>query len=67
MTYPETLHMKNVANELSFPVITYTTHFDIRSGRYGILMSYFSSGHIMDILDSSCSVRFLGHKMGETC
>jgi hypothetical protein len=67
MTSPETLHTKNVANKLSFPLVTHTTHFDIRFGCYGILMSCFSSGHIMDRLDCSCSVRFLGHKMGETC
>jgi hypothetical protein len=67
MTTPETLHMKNSTNELSFLLVTHTTHFEIRFGRYGILMSYFNSGHVMDRLDCSCSVRFLGHKMGETC
>jgi hypothetical protein len=67
MSSPETSHTKNVANELSFPLVTHTTHFDIRFGRYGILNSCFSSGHVMDILDCSCSVRILGHMMGETC
>jgi hypothetical protein len=67
MTSPETSHMKNVANELSVPLVTHMTHFDIRFGRYGILNSYFSSGHVMDRLDCSCSVRILGHKTGETC
>jgi hypothetical protein len=66
MTSPETLHMKNVANELSFPLVTHTTHLDIRFGCYGILKSCFSSGHVMDRLDCSCSVRCLGHKMGDT-
>jgi hypothetical protein len=65
MTSQETLHTKNVANELSFPLVTHTTHFDIWFGRYGILKS-FSSGHAMDRLDCSWSVRFLGRKMGET-
>jgi hypothetical protein len=46
MTSPETSHTKNVANELSFPLVTHMTHFDIRFGRYGILTSCFSSGHI---------------------
>jgi hypothetical protein len=63
----ETSHLKNVANELSFPLVIDTTHFDIWFGRYGILNSCFSSGDVMDRLDCSCSVRFLGHKMGETC
>jgi hypothetical protein len=67
MTSPETSHTKNVANELSFPLATHTIHFDIRFGHYGISNSCFSSGHVMDRLDCSGSVRFLSHKMGETC
>jgi hypothetical protein len=67
MTSPETSHTKNVANELSFPLVTHMTHFDIWFGRYSILKSCFSSEHVMNRLDCSCSVRFLGHKMGETC
>jgi hypothetical protein len=66
MTSPETSHTKNVTNELSFLLVTHTTHFDIRFGRYGISKSCFSSEHVMDRLDCSCSVWFLGHKMGET-
>jgi hypothetical protein len=58
MTSPETSHMKNVTIELSFPLVTHMTHFDIRSSRYGILKSCFSSGHVMGRLDYSCSVRF---------
>jgi hypothetical protein len=38
--------MKIVANELSFPLVTHTTHFDMRFGCYGILKSCFSSGQI---------------------
>jgi hypothetical protein len=67
MTSPETSHTKNVTNELIFPLVTDTAHFNIRFGCYGILKSCFSSRHVMDRLDCSCSVRFLGHKMGETC
>jgi hypothetical protein len=67
MTSQETSPMKNVANEFSFPLVTHMTYFDIRFGRYGILKSCFSSGHVVDRLGCSCSVRFLGHKMGETC
>jgi hypothetical protein len=62
MTSPETSHTKKVANELSFPLATHTTRFGIWFSRYGILKSYSSSKHIMDRLDCSCSVRFLGHK-----
>jgi hypothetical protein len=46
MTFLETSHMKIVANELSFPLVTHTTHFDMRFGCYGILKSCFSSGQI---------------------
>jgi hypothetical protein len=67
MTSPETLHTKNVANELSFPLVTHTTHFNIRLGRYGISNLCFSSEHIQDRPDCIRSVRFLGHKMGDTC
>jgi hypothetical protein len=67
MTSLETSRMKNVANELSFLLVTHMTDFDVRFGRYGILKSCFSSGHVMDRLYCSCSVRFLGHNMGETC
>jgi hypothetical protein len=67
MTSPETLYTKNVTNELSFLLVTHTTHFDIWFGCYGALNFYFSSGQVMDILDSRFLVRFLGHKMGETC
>jgi hypothetical protein len=66
MTFLETSHTKNVANELSFPLVTQMTHFDKRLGRYGILNSCFSSGHGLNRLDCSCSVRFLGCKMGNT-
>jgi hypothetical protein len=67
ITSPETSHTKNVANELRFLLVTHMTHFDIRFGCYSILKSCFSSAHDMDRFDCSCSVRFLGHKMVETC
>jgi hypothetical protein len=66
MAFLETSHMKNVSNELSFPLVTHMTHFDKRFGRYDILKSCFSSRHDLDRLDCSCSVRFLRHKMGGT-
>jgi hypothetical protein len=44
MTSLETLHMKNISNELSFPLATHMTHFDIRFARYGILNFCISSG-----------------------
>jgi hypothetical protein len=67
MTSVETSYMKNVANELSFLLVTHTTRFNIRFGRYGVLKSCFSSGQVMDRLDCKCFIRFLEHKMGETC
>jgi hypothetical protein len=67
MTSPETSHTKNVTDELRFFLVTHMTPFDIRFGCYGILKSCFSSGHVMNRLDYSCLVRFLGHKMDETC
>jgi hypothetical protein len=46
MTSPEYSHTKNVSNELSFPLVTHTTHFGIRFGRCGNLKPCFSSGQI---------------------
>jgi hypothetical protein len=67
MTSPETLYMKNVASELSFLLITHMACFDIRCDRYEFLKSGFSVGQILDRLVYKCLVRFLCHKMGETC
>jgi hypothetical protein len=67
MTSPETSFTKNVSNELIFLLVTHTTRFDIRFGCYGMLKSCFSSGQVMDRLDGGCLVRFLDHKMGDTC
>jgi hypothetical protein len=51
MTSLETLYMKNVVNELSFLLVTHTTCFDIRFGRYGILKSGFGAGPFLHRLD----------------
>jgi hypothetical protein len=37
MTSLETSPMKNVTNKLNFLLVTHTTHFDRRFGRYNIL------------------------------
>jgi hypothetical protein len=66
MTSPETSYTKNVANELSFLLVTHMTRFDIRFGRYGALNIGFSSGQVTDRLDYKRLVRFLGQKMGDT-
>jgi hypothetical protein len=58
--------MKNVANELSFLLVAHTTHFGKRFARHGALNFCFSSGPVVDRLDSRHLVRFLDHKMGET-
>jgi hypothetical protein len=39
---------KNVVNELSFLLVTYMTCFDIQFGHYGILMSGFSAGQVLE-------------------
>jgi hypothetical protein len=67
MTSLETSHTKNVANELSFPLVTHMTHFGIWFSRYGILKSCSSSEHVKDRSECIRSVRFLSHMMGETC
>jgi hypothetical protein len=46
MTSPETSYTKNVVNELKLLLVTHTICFNIWFGRYGILKSRFSSGHI---------------------
>jgi hypothetical protein len=67
MTSPETSHMKNVTNKLSFSLVTHTIHFGIQFSCYGILNSFSSSEHVNDRSDCIRPVRFLGHKMGEAC
>jgi hypothetical protein len=50
MTTPETLYMKNVANELIFLLVTNTTCLNIRFGCYEFLKTGFSVGQILDRL-----------------
>jgi hypothetical protein len=50
MTSPETSYIKNVANELSFLLVTYMTHFNIQFGRYGFLKSGYCAELILDRL-----------------
>jgi hypothetical protein len=45
MTSSEILYTKIVFKELSFLVLTHTTYFDIRFGRYRFLKSGFTVGH----------------------
>jgi hypothetical protein len=66
MTSPEISYTKNIANELSFLLVTHTNCFAIWFGRYGALKICFSSGQVKDRLDCRRLVRFLGHKMGGT-
>jgi hypothetical protein len=50
MTSPETLYTKNVANELSFLLVTHTTRFNIRFGRYRFWKSGYGAELILDRL-----------------
>jgi hypothetical protein len=59
MTFPETSHMKNVTNDLSFLLVTHMTHFNKRFSCYGILKSCSSSEHVKDRSNCIRSVRFL--------
>jgi hypothetical protein len=58
MTSLETSYTKNVANKLSFLLVTDTTRFDVRFGLYGALNFCFSSEQVMDRLDHRRLVRF---------
>jgi hypothetical protein len=60
MTSSETFCMKNVVNELSFPLVTHMTCFYIQFGRYGFLKSGFSAGQILDKL----GIQVLGQIFG---
>jgi hypothetical protein len=60
MTSPETWYMKNVFHELRFLVVTHTTYFDIRFGRYRFLNSGFSARQILDRL----GIQVLGQVFG---
>jgi small neutral amino acid transporter SnatA (MarC family) len=60
MISPETSYTKNVANELSFMLVTHTTCFNIRFGRYSILKSGSSFAQIMDRLGIQVLDRVFG-------
>jgi hypothetical protein len=59
--------MKNVINELSFLLVTHTTYFNTRFGRYGILKSGYHADQILDRLGIQAKIQFLGHKKHESC
>jgi hypothetical protein len=66
MTSPETLHTKDVINELISLLITHMAYFGIRFDCYDFLIQ-------VSLLDSfwtdwlyRCLVRFLGHKTSGT-
>jgi hypothetical protein len=68
MTSPETSYTKDVANEVSFLLVTHTTCFDIRFGRYGFLKSGFSARQILEQPGyTGAWSGFLGQKKSETC
>jgi hypothetical protein len=50
MNSTETSYKKDVANELSFLVVTHMTRFDIWFGRYGFLKSGYGAELILDRL-----------------
>jgi hypothetical protein len=66
MTTPETLNMKFSINELSFPMVTHTTHSDARFDSYGILKSGQGAEHCLDRLDIQLNDQVLRNKMRET-
>jgi hypothetical protein len=67
MTLPETLYTKDVDNETRFLLVTYRASFDIRLDRYEFLKSDFAAEQILDRLLYRRLIRFLGHKMSESC
>jgi hypothetical protein len=63
----KTALVQSYGNEFSFLLVTHTTYFDIWFDRYEILKSVFHTNQVLDRLVYRCLVRFLGHKMNETC
>jgi hypothetical protein len=59
--------MKDVANEPSFLLVTHMTSFDILLDRYKFLKLDFAAEQILDRLLYRRLIRFLGHKMSESC
>jgi hypothetical protein len=66
MISPEASYIKNVTNKLRFLLVTHTTCFDIRFGRYGILKSGSSSGQILYRLGIHVLDQVFGPKVSET-
>jgi hypothetical protein len=50
MTSREILYTKNAMNELFFLLVTHTSYFDTRFGRYGFLKSGYGADQILDRL-----------------
>jgi hypothetical protein len=50
ITFPETLYKKDVANELSFPLVTHMTSSNIQSNQYEFLKSDLDAEQILDRL-----------------
>jgi hypothetical protein len=65
MTLPETLYMKNVSNELIFPLVTHTTCFDTQFGRYVFFKSGYSADQIPDRLDVQMIDQVFGLQEGQ--
>jgi hypothetical protein len=64
MTSPETSYMKDVANELRFLLVTHTTCFNIRFGRYGFSQSDFRAREILDSLGIQVVSQVFGAQEG---
>jgi hypothetical protein len=56
--------MKNVINELSFPLVTHTTYFDTQFGSYGFLKSGYRAGHILGRLGIQVLDQVFGSQEG---
>jgi hypothetical protein len=66
MTSPETLHMKNATNELSFVPVTHTTYSATWFGRYGFLKSGYGAELIPDRTDRCVNFTGLRPKKRES-
>jgi hypothetical protein len=60
MASPKTFYTKDVVNELSFLLVTHTTYFDIRFGRYKFWKSGFNTDLVLDRL----GIHALGQAFG---
>jgi hypothetical protein len=67
MTFPKTLYMKDVANELSFLLVTHTTSSNLQSNRYEFLKSDLDAEQILDRLTIQAFDQNFDHKMNESC